>query len=105
MRAPEKSRRWPALHANWWARSRWECIFTTRVAWLSPTPPRRSMRACGFWTGPWAALGDVRLRRAQAATRSEEHTSELQSLMRNSYAVFCLKKKKTEDTNTERRTT
>src|SRR3546814_6861969 len=29
------------------------------------------------------------------AERSEEHTSELQSLMRNSYAVFCLKKKKT----------
>src|SRR3546814_10857992 len=29
------------------------------------------------------------------ATRSEEHTSELQSLMRNSYAVFCLKKTKT----------
>src|SRR3546814_6975328 len=27
--------------------------------------------------------------------RSEEHTSELQSLMRNSYAVFCLQKKKT----------
>src|SRR3546814_9309827 len=27
-------------------------------------------------------------------TRSEEHTSELQSLMRTSYAVFCLKKKK-----------
>src|SRR3546814_8497101 len=27
--------------------------------------------------------------------RSEEHTSELQTLMRNSYAVFCLKKKKT----------
>src|SRR3546814_6737660 len=29
------------------------------------------------------------------ANRSEEHTSELQSLMRISYAVFCLKKKKT----------
>src|SRR3546814_1346050 len=29
--------------------------------------------------------------------RSEEHTSELQSIMRNSYAVFCLKKKKYED--------
>src|SRR3546814_3424294 len=28
-----------------------------------------------------------------AIARSEEHTSELQSLMRNSYAVFCLKKK------------
>src|SRR3546814_8880436 len=32
-------------------------------------------------------------RRLTAATRSEEHTSELQSLMRISYAVFCLKKK------------
>src|SRR3546814_1377754 len=31
---------------------------------------------------------------ARVANRSEEHTSELQSLMRNSYAVFCLKKKK-----------
>src|SRR3546814_5000632 len=31
---------------------------------------------------------------AGASTRSEEHTSELQSLMRISYAVFCLKKKK-----------
>src|SRR3546814_4083057 len=30
----------------------------------------------------------------QLAPRSEEHTSELQSLMRISYAVFCLKKKK-----------
>src|SRR3546814_8954770 len=32
-------------------------------------------------------------RSALLAARSEEHTSELQSLMRNSYAVFCLKKK------------
>src|SRR3546814_3162844 len=36
---------------------------------------------------------DIR-RAATLADRSEEHTSELQSLMRNSYAVFCLKKKK-----------
>src|SRR3546814_2972902 len=34
-------------------------------------------------------------------TRSEEHTSELQSLMRISYAVFCLKKKKTQHQNQE----
>src|SRR3546814_4609851 len=33
-------------------------------------------------------------------TRSEEHTSELQSLMRISYAVFCLKKKKINTTHT-----
>src|SRR3546814_4083904 len=37
----------------------------------------------------WLAARDDR------ANRSEEHTSELQSLMRISYAVFCLKKKKT----------
>src|SRR3546814_7113219 len=34
-------------------------------------------------------------------TRSEEHTSELQSLMRISYAVFCLKKKKHKDKKTK----
>src|SRR3546814_4997426 len=38
---------------------------------------------------------------AAARSRSEEHTSELQSLMRISYAVFCLKKKKTDKTNTK----
>src|SRR3546814_9427556 len=36
-------------------------------------------------------------------TRSEEHTSELQSLMRISYAVFCLKKKKNTTTKTTTR--
>src|SRR3546814_9695695 len=35
----------------------------------------------------------------QGNERSEEHTSELQSLMRISYAVFCLKKKKRQITN------
>src|SRR3546814_15280117 len=40
------------------------------------------------------AAGAVRHRQAERrALRSEEHTSELQSLMRISYAVFCLKKK------------
>src|SRR3546814_4974289 len=36
--------------------------------------------------------------RSALEMRSEEHTSELQSLMRSSYAVFCLKKKKSTDT-------
>src|SRR3546814_2880701 len=36
-----------------------------------------------------------------ASGRSEEHTSELQSLMRISYAVFCLKKKKKKKEHTE----
>src|SRR3546814_3083020 len=38
---------------------------------------------------------------ARRALRSEEHTSELQSLMRISYAVFCLKKKKKKNNTTQ----
>src|SRR3546814_3093463 len=48
----------------------------------------------------WAhALAFDHGRRAliRSCSRSEEHTSELQSLMRISYAVFCLKNKKTKD--------
>src|SRR3546814_7619396 len=48
---------------------------------------------------PWKDMVDMALletmwNAAIEAARSEEHTSELQSLMRISYAVFCLKKKK-----------
>src|SRR3546814_4618999 len=43
-------------------------------------------------SGEW--LGIARAVRKRDLVRSEEHTSELQSLMRISYAVFCLKKKK-----------
>src|SRR3546814_3634739 len=46
-----------------------------------------------FSTPKMKAVDRVRLA-LEAAERSEEHTSELQSLMRISYAVFCLKKKK-----------
>src|SRR3546814_4158052 len=42
--------------------------------------------------GAWGAM-------SRGAMRSEEHTSELQSLMRSSYAVFCLKKKKRRASN------
>src|SRR3546814_5584357 len=47
-------------------------------------------------SGTWSSLGSrlsARCHWKRASWRSEEHTSELQSLMRNSYAVFCLKKK------------
>src|SRR3546814_1538981 len=46
-----------------------------------------------------AAADAVRPEKFERAIRSEEHTSELQSLMRISYAVFCLKKKKTQTTH------
>src|SRR3546814_5474984 len=45
-------------------------------------------------------LNDGTLNRGLPDMRSEEHTSELQSLMRISYAVFCLKKKKVHTTTT-----
>src|SRR3546814_2869742 len=48
---------------------------------------------------PGIALSLVRSFLEHQARRSEEHTSELQSLMRISYAVFCLKKKKSKQTD------
>src|SRR3546814_4365757 len=45
------------------------------------------------------AAGDAVEVQQRVHARSEEHTSELQSLMRISYAVFCLKKKKNKKTN------
>src|SRR3546814_3967431 len=54
-----------------------------------------------------AAAGLMTLAACNSNPRSEEHTSELQSLMRISYAVFCLKKKKNQITtiNTPTHTT
>src|SRR3546814_8640256 len=59
---------------------------------LFRSPARRLVRP---WRQARAAGGaDARGRLRSHRPRSEEHTSELQSLMRISYAVFCLKKKK-----------
>src|SRR3546814_7281392 len=67
-------------------------------------PPRRGLpqiaaikgkhrvRALGWRDGRNMCVAPAMAARTEAA-RSEEHTSELQSLMRTSYAVFCLKKK------------
>src|SRR3546814_4750779 len=88
---------------------------STRLSWM-PVPEKttspagiasiiRSLRLNGaaflwrFQSGRKATCGTRRVSAQQAAARSapvrsEEHTSELQSLMRISYAVFCLKKKK-----------
>src|SRR3546814_9710140 len=77
----------------------------------SPIPAFRAARPRGplkySWTQGWSRfsisdsgptattfLSASTATRSQIAYRSEEHTSELQSLMRISYAVFCLKKKK-----------
>src|SRR3546814_2679484 len=46
------------------------------------------------------SAAEATLPRSRQSRRSEEHTSELQSLMRISYAVFCLKKKNKTNTST-----
>src|SRR3546814_7406283 len=56
----------------------------------------------GHRTGPSSDAGRAL---TGCRARSEEHTSELQSLMRISYAVFCLKKKKKTDTTTNHKAT
>src|SRR3546814_3491226 len=71
--------------------------------WLSARW-RVGLRVCNS-SSSIHARDDVTPAARPASMRSEEHTSELQSLMRISYAVFCLKKKKnnkrTHETNTK----
>src|SRR3546814_3018730 len=64
-------------------------------------PNRRRCRGHALHRHRPCAMGRGRSHepRAEHADRSEEHTSELQSLMRNSYAVFCLTTKKKPLTN------
>src|SRR3546814_3889874 len=78
-----------------------QATFNREVPGSNPGGPTTFSHRCESFTraaSPFAA----RILRASEfpdrANRSEEHTSELQSLMRISYAVFCLKKK-TKDTN------
>src|SRR3546814_2192590 len=67
-----------------------------------PAPPPDHPREYPEWVVGWGS-GPVRLSNKNSVPqrpRSEEHTSELQSLMRNSYAVFCLKNKQNKKTQT-----
>src|SRR3546814_3961548 len=59
------------------------------------TPAIIGLYSLGFWNGQQSRDAEVEQATAyRDRYRSEEHTSELQSLMRISYAVFCLKKKR-----------
>src|SRR3546814_6094944 len=64
----------------------------SQVAGLGPEHPLDATEKAG---GAWDISDRARRRQClePSLSRSEEHTSELQSLMRISYAVFCLKKK------------
>src|SRR3546814_7556845 len=78
-----------------------------RVQPATATAPGAAARTAGQYTAARCDPGADRPgeggRGCGAGCRSAEHTSELQSLMRISYAVFCLKKNKTlQDTTTKR---
>src|SRR3546814_3574337 len=77
--------------------TRFSADFTSLLGQKDPQIYADNTLSGGFVVGDanpnWRALDFLKMR---IVTRSEEHTSELQSLMRISYAVFCLKKKKTE---------
>src|SRR3546814_9953010 len=62
-----------------------DALLSDRIRGLTMTPSRFGNGLPCAYTMGWFL---------DRLPRSEEHTSELQSLMRNSYAVFCLKKKK-----------
>src|SRR3546814_4067766 len=89
---------------------------TRRSSDLDPRRRRRCRRVCpeqprtrsvgALHRRPRVRVTPERPETGNHPCRSEEHTSELQSLMRISYAVFCLKKKKkTNTTNQENRQT
>src|SRR3546814_4421937 len=67
---------------------------TAPVGWVRDERLFRVERPLHFFLGPDESFATEI---AASLDRSEEHTSELQSLMRISYAVFCLKKKKKQD--------
>src|SRR3546814_8100119 len=79
--------------------TRTDTLFPYTTLFRSPTLPGRvssAVRPAAMLsaTGQDIPAGRRGLRTMRTCRRSEEHTSELQSLMRISYAVFCLKKKK-----------
>src|SRR3546814_6407001 len=62
---------------------------------LQPVRSRRNRKERAIvTTGDSEMIGNTKYAGPMVSVRSEEHTSELQSLMRHSYAVFCLKTKK-----------
>src|SRR3546814_8341330 len=74
--------------------TRTDTLFPYTTLFRSRSAPAAGRR----WSHRCARGGCGGRRRIHTAPRSEEHTSELQSLMRISYAVFCLKKKKNNTT-------
>src|SRR3546814_9432918 len=88
--------------------TRTDTLFPYTTLFRSPSTLRAAPSASpASPPAPPARCSTTRTGRGSASARrpagSEEHTSELQSLMRSSYAVFCLKKKKKHKKKTKKR--
>src|SRR3546814_9439797 len=75
------------------ARMRQDLDLATRLTDESENLAKAKACALADWLGREKGFENAGKNFRRHSNRSEEHTSELQSLMRNSYAVFCLKKK------------
>src|SRR3546814_7563554 len=88
------------------ASRKWNMTATSRRR-ASSSPFARNCRRhleCGRKKSSAAGTAPLVAMAVAASSRSEEHTSELQSLMRISYAVFCLKKNKKKTVQEEKKT-
>src|SRR3546814_1853558 len=97
-----RAKRNPSPRDAWLRAGRWVSLRSTHPTVLLHRAVSRGYAPDGFYqamrndvpASSVAASRSTASTRACGGPRSEEHTSELQSLMRISYAVFCLKKKK-----------
>src|SRR3546814_10272051 len=95
-------------HLGWASRGFGRRITAALEDWRAANPnpeaasPPEAVREALLQAYGEEYAGDINARSGdQIVERSEEHTSELQSLMRISYAVFCLKTKNTKTKSTE----
>src|SRR3546814_4530907 len=103
VRLPPRSTRtdtlfpYTTLFRSLWARMLGRLLRPWISLRIEPDAPQRFVdpRPICYVLEDYGLSNALILDRACRENRSEEHTSELQSLMRISYAVFCLKKKKT----------
>src|SRR3546814_7399316 len=105
--------RWPVAASAWPSDKRKQSSSSSATPTATPlTMPRNTLRRDMLFMSilrgqPGLQKSTLSSSRSEIVKklrlRSEEHTSELQSLMRTSYAVFCLKKKKTTQQHRKKR--
>src|SRR3546814_4368392 len=93
---PAESKPYDQLRRKWRGARKLFFEITNRIETDAPPGGKNVKAAISYLKGvdDWSSLAKLRGAPTAAIPRSEEHTSELQSLLRTSYAVSCLTKKK-----------